>query len=239
MLSQQPDLEAPCLVYAESQTAGRGRGANRWWSQAGSLTFSVIVDAGEFSLTPEELIKLPLLTGLATLRTSQAMVESLADCQNDFALKWPNDVYLSGRKLAGILIEVPSLTSAPSTTSSAGQAVIGVGININNSWLNAPDDLQTKGISLVDYAGSAFDRLAFLEIFLRHLEKLIRSLAEGLPILDDWASHCLLTDKRVTLLVGNQEISGNCLGLAPNGALLLQTVAGVRQFFGGIVKSWH
>ena len=116
LLAAKDKLSTPCLVYAESQTAGRGRGGNQWWSQAGSLTFTVIVDVRQFSLTPKQLIKLPLLTGLAVLQTCQASVSKLASdsngCRDDFALKWPNDVYLSGRKLAGILIEVPSVNSA-------------------------------------------------------------------------------------------------------------------------------
>ena len=238
MLSKQGMPETPCLVYAESQTAGRGRGSNYWWSRAGSLTFSVIISAEEFSLTPEKLIKLPLLTGLAVLRAGQAMMRDLPDCNNDFSLKWPNDVFLSARKVAGILIEVPSVKPASATDASAHQAVIGVGFNINNSFVDAPEDIRTKGISLFDYADSTFDRVEILNAFLDHLETLIRSLSKGLPILDDWSKHCLLSGKRVTLLVGDNEIAGDCLGLATNGALILQTNHGTQQFLGGVVKSW-
>ena len=230
--------QTPCLIYAESQTAGRGRGANLWWSRAGSLTFSVIVDAWKFCLAPEEMIKLPLLTGMAVLRTGQSVVNDSAECENDFALKWPNDVYLSGRKLAGILIEVPSVNRASEHESSARHVVIGVGLNVNNSWVDAPEDLRSKGISLFDHVDLIFDRLKILNIFLGHLETLICSLSKGESILDDWSEHCLLTGKHVTLLVGKEEISGLCQGLAPNGALLLQTTQGTRQFLGGIVKWW-
>ena len=238
-LSQESVLETPCLIYAESQTAGKGRGSNQWWSQAGSLTFSVIVDAQEFSLSPEQLIKLPLLTGLAVLRTCQAVSGDSADGENSFALKWPNDVYLCGRKLAGILIEVPSVKPASTTEGSSHHAIIGVGLNINNTWINAPEDLRAKGISLFDYADLKFDRLEILRIFLSQLETLIQSLTRGEPVLDDWSEHCLLTGKQVTLLIGNEEVSGKCLGLAPNGSLLLQTAQGTEQFLGGIVKTWQ
>ena len=237
-LSAEDTSQTPCLIYAESQTAGRGRGANQWWSQAGSLTFSVIVDANEFVLSPEELIKLPLLTGIAVLRTCKAAVGDSTDCESDFALKWPNDVYLSGRKLAGILIEVPSLTAATATEATARHAVIGVGLNVNNSWVDAPEDLRGKGISLFDCDDVIFDRLEILNVFMGHLETLIQSLSNGLPVLDDWSEYCLLTGKHVTLQVGNQEMSGECMGLASNGALILQTAQGAKQFIGGIVKSW-
>ena len=235
-LARVPTLKRRVLIYAESQTAGRGRGANQWWSQAGSLTFSVIVDTQEFGLTPEQQIKLPLLTGLAVQQTCKSVIGESADLKNALQLKWPNDVFLAGRKLAGILIEVPS---AKPVELSSRHAVIGVGLNVNNSWKNAPDDLQRTGISLADHMGSNADRLDILKTFLGHLEKQIRSLSKGLPVLDGWSEHCLLTGKRVTLLVGDQEILGECLGLAPNGALMLKTAQGIQQFIGGIVKSWE
>jgi BirA family biotin operon repressor/biotin-[acetyl-CoA-carboxylase] ligase len=243
LLARNSSPETPCLIYAESQTAGRGRGANEWWSQTGSLTFSVIVDTQEFGLTPEQQIKLPLLTGLAVLRTCESTLggstlgES-ADPKNAIQLKWPNDVFLAGRKLAGILIEVPSAKSVSSNESSPTHAVIGAGLNINNSFANAPEDLRSIGISLSDQVGESLDRLEILRSFLGHLEKLIRSLSDDQPVLDDWSNHCLLTGKRVTLEVGEEEILGDCLGLAPNGALMLKTSQGTRQFIGGIVKSW-
>ena len=152
------------------------------------MTFSVIVDTQKFGLTPEQQIKLPLLTGLAVLQTCREITHgSPTNCQNEFALKWPNDVFLAGRKLAGILIEVPSATTGEPNKPPPIHAVIGVGLNVNNSWSDAPDDLQTTGISLSDHAGSSFNRLKVLEVFLTHLETLMRDLSAGLPVLD-----CLL-----------------------------------------------
>ena len=238
-LALDSDIETPCLIYAESQTAGRGRGANAWWSQAGSLTFSVIVDTREFGLTPEQQIKLPLLTGLAVLQTCREVTQdSPVDCQNDFAVEWPNDVFLAGRKLAGILIEVPSTTADEPNKTPPVHAVIGVGLNVNNSWSDAPDDLLTTGISLSDHTGSSFNRLKILEVFLTHLETMMRDLSAGQPVLEGWSTHCLLSGKRVTLAVGEKEVCGECLGLAPSGALLLKTNQGIQEFIGGIVKSW-
>jgi len=239
LLAVNQEVATPCLVYAESQTAGRGRGANRWWSQPGSLTFSVIVDTQKFELTPEQLIKLPLLTGLAVLRTGQSIVDESKDSQNAFQLKWPNDVFLDGRKLAGILIEAPSAKPSNLEHGSKHHAVIGVGLNVNNSWANAPEDLETTGISLADHIGSNLDRLHILRSFLGHLEQLIHSLSNGQSVLDAWPAHCLLTGKRVTLQVGEELISGDCEGLTSNGALRLRTPNGVRQFLSGVVQSWN
>lgn len=243
LLTANQAVATPCLVYAESQTAGRGRGANQWWSQLGSLTFSVIVDTQAFGLTPDQVIKLPLLTGLAVLKTGQAVVNesenSPSEIQHTFQLKWPNDVFLAGRKLAGILIEAPSATPSSLDQGSKHYAVIGVGLNVNNSLANAPENLETIGISLADHLDSELDRLEILKTFLGHLEKLIRSQSEDLPVLDEWSRHCLLTGKRVTLLVGEELISGDCEGLASNGALKLHTSRGTKQFLSGVVQSWN
>ncbi|MEQ8836799.1 MAG: biotin--[acetyl-CoA-carboxylase] ligase, partial [Lacipirellulaceae bacterium] len=119
LLASGDSMKSPCLIYAESQIAGRGRGANRWWSASGSLTFSLVVEFPNKALSAERKALLPLLTGKAILRTGESLLPNA-----DFALKWPNDVYLAGRKLAGVLIEVPS--------HSAGQAVIDIQANANH-----------------------------------------------------------------------------------------------------------
>ena len=112
-------------------------------------------------------------------------------------------------------------------------------MNVNNSCVDAPEDLRMNGISLFEKTDSTFDRLEILKTFLIRMEQLIKSLSQGLPVLDQWSDHCLLTGKHVTLLVGDEEVSGACLGLAPNGALKLQTDRGTQQFLGGIVRSWN
>ena len=239
LLAGPQSIETPCLVYAESQTAGRGRGTNLWWSRPGSLTCSIIIDMHRFALPPDQQIKLPLLAGLAVLRSCQSLAECSMTDTSDFKLKWPNDVFLAGRKIAGILIEVPSTNCNRSKEKSVHHAVIGVGLNVNNSWANAPDELTATGISLFECIGSPVDRLQVLNAFLNQLEQLIRSLASGVPVLNEWSDHCLLTGKRVSLLAGDQLVTGDCLGLADNGALVIRTAGGTREFLGGVVQSWE
>jgi len=95
ILADDDSVSTPWLVYAENQSKGRGRGANRWWSARGSLTFSLVVDFQTLGFTAEQKPLLPLLTGMAILQTGQETLPT-----GKFALKWPNDVYLAGRKLA-------------------------------------------------------------------------------------------------------------------------------------------
>lgn len=229
LLASDDSAESPCLVYAESQAAGRGRGVNQWWSASGSLTFSLIVKfpTTEFSVAQKTL--LPLLTGMAILRCGQAVLPDA-----EFAIKWPNDVYLAGRKLAGVLIEVPSQSSA--------HAVIGVGLNVNNSFADAPQELASTGMSIADHSGNQHDRIEILRSFLQEFESLINAAwvhqAASETFLNDWPDVCLLTGKQVTLQTGATQVTGTCHGIDNSGALILETETGRQSFFGGVVQSW-
>lgn len=225
LLASGDELVTPCLVYAENQNAGRGRGANQWWSAEGSLTFSLVVDFQEIALSPEQRPLLPLLTGMAILQACQL---SLPD--GDFSLKWPNDVYLAGRKLAGVLIEVPS--------QSSGGAVIGVGLNVNNRFAIAPDELLATGIALADQSATQYERIEILRAFLNCFEELVKSFAAGKSFLDKWPRYCLLTGKEVTLQTGSTQVTGICQGVDAGGALLLKIDTDEKRFFGGVVQSW-
>ncbi|MDG2391625.1 MAG: biotin--[acetyl-CoA-carboxylase] ligase [Planctomycetaceae bacterium] len=225
LLSTGQSIETPHLVYAETQTGGRGRGGNSWWSQPGSLTFSVIVDMSELGLIPNQQPQLSLLTGLAILKTGQSLLP-----RADFAVKWPNDVYLAGRKLAGILTEIPP--------QSNQHAVIGVGLNVNNAFQHAPEALQQTGISLADLSGQTHSRRDLLKTFLQHLDELFQALSRGEAVLKNWPEFCLLTGKNVTIQAGPNEICGICRGIDDTGALLLETDRGIERMMGGIVANW-
>lgn len=225
LIASEKISETPLLIYAESQSAGRGRGANQWWSQPGSLTFSVIVDIDELGIAPERQPQLSLLTGLALLHTGQSLLP-----RGDFAVKWPNDVYLSGKKLAGILTEVPP--------NSNRHAVIGVGLNVNNSFSEAPAVLRESSISLFDHAGQSLDRRDVLRSFLQQLDEQFLKLAQGEPVFENWPEHCLLTGKTVTIQAGPNTVTGICRGIDDSGALLLETDRGLQRMLGGVVSKW-
>ena len=225
LLASSESVATPCLVYAESQSAGRGRGANQWWSASGSLTFSLIVDFKQTALSAAQIPLLPLLTGMAILKTGQSLLPD-----GTFQLKWPNDVFLADRKLAGVLIEVPS--------QSSGHAVIGVGLNVNNSFAGAPEQLLTIGTSLADQSRTEYRRIEVLRMLMREFDSLLDSFAAGTGLIDQWPAYCLLTGKQITLRTGATSVTGRCQGVDINGALLLKTEAGLQRFFGGVVESW-
>ena len=226
LLSQTNPLQLPLLVQTDSQHAGRGRGSHLWWSSPGGLTFSLAIDASEAGLAIERIPLMSLLTGIAVVEVCQTQFP-----RADFALKWPNDVYLNSKKLAGILIE--TIPSQPHLL------VIGIGLNVNNSFIDAPDELRETGISLSDAAGRTFDSLQLLEQFLLRLEDLLVELVRGdNPVVQRWSGLCLLTGQHVVVNSGPVTIAGTCLGIDERGALIVRSDGGEQRLFGGTVESW-
>ncbi|MBL4702111.1 MAG: biotin--[acetyl-CoA-carboxylase] ligase [Phycisphaeraceae bacterium] len=142
-LGKQMDLPLPHLVLTDCQTAGRGRGINPWWWATGALTFSLIVDSAKWQWDETDLPKLPLAVGVAVC---DAVQQGLPDAT--VGLKWPNDVWLNGRKVAGILVERIELAGEDGGTLSTGRLVIGVGVNVNNRWDQAPTEIRGLGTSM-------------------------------------------------------------------------------------------
>ncbi len=224
-LCAQPELPVPFLVLADQQTAGRGRGSNRWWSSDGALLFSVIIDANEYRLPEARWPQLSLTVGTAVCET----LASLAENELSVGLKWPNDVWLNGRKVCGILVEIPVVRR--------GRLVIGVGLNVNNSFEFAPPELHTIATSLCDETRESFDRVEILAALLRQLDDDLRRLAASDSALAErWRSRCVLRDRLVTLDTGTQNITGECLGIAEDGALRLHLPSGEQRFFGGVIR---
>jgi BirA family biotin operon repressor/biotin-[acetyl-CoA-carboxylase] ligase len=160
LLARAPHLNAPLLLIAENQTAGRGRAGRSWLSAPGSsLTFSL---AWRFERAPQHLAGLPLAVGVA-------LAETLGRLGVRVQLKWPNDVLKDGDKLAGILIE------AQGAPGGATWAVIGVGLN-----LAMPEQLEQQ----IGRAAAAVPWLAQME-----RNALMAALLDGLAaVLDEFAA---------------------------------------------------
>ena len=217
--------DLPHLIAALRQTSGRGRGANRWWSAEGALTFSLILDAAP--VPAERLPLIGLLTGGTVCEVVAAAVP-----EADVRLKWPNDVYVAGRKAGGILVEVPH--------ESPNRLVVGIGLNVNVSLHGAPDDVRRRATALCDVTGTPLPAGELLIGILQQLQTdLDRLETDFASVLAEWRRRCLLTGRCATLHDGTRTITGTCLGYDDDGSLLLQTVAGPRRFRSGVVEAWE
>lgn len=232
-LAGDAGVTTPCLIGAERQSAGRGRGNNRWWSGAGSLTFSLVLDpATDFvstTIPPLEATQWPRLS----LAAAVALCEVLADRapRGRPRLKWPNDVHLEGRKVAGILMEAP-----PAAGNTARRLVLGMGVNVNNSLADAPEEIRNSAIALIDAMGKPTDRSELLCDWMRRFRDHARLLAQEDPELANaWRAFCLLAGQTVSLRAGERTVAGLCLGIDDQGALLIDTPAGTERCFGGVL----
>jgi len=221
------DDDLPALVTAERQTAGRGRGHNRWWSSDGALLGSLIVAPGRFGVPTAVWPALSLSVG-AAIATA---VEALAP-RGDVRLKWPNDVFADRRKLAGVLIEIPP--------KRPDRMVIGFGVNVNNALAEAPADIRRRAVALCELTAGPLDREAVLDQFLRQLWSDFAALGRSDPALRDrWRRLCLLTGRSVVIESHGRRSAGTCLGIDDDGALRLQTDRCQERHFSGTVVDYE
>lgn len=226
-LARETKLDCPFLILAARQTAGRGRGANRWWSGTGALMFTLILDARETGLPPERWPQIALAAGGAVCEAMQHAIPNV-----DARVKWPNDVYLDGKKAAGILVEVPS--------DAAGRLLVGIGLNVNNSLAAAPAELRQTATSMMDAAQRTFDLTDVLIGVLSSFSDWRRKLVDdAATFFEKWRARCLLTGKRVDIRDGSRQITGMCRGIDDGGRLFVATSAGIERLLSGTVVSFE
>jgi BirA family biotin operon repressor/biotin-[acetyl-CoA-carboxylase] ligase len=217
----------PLLVIAEHQTGGRGRGMNRWWSAAGALTFSLVLEADPSRLSPERWPQLSLVAGLAVCQTLELLLPQ-AQCR----VKWPNDVFLNGRKVCGILCE--------SVPGWRDRLVVGIGLNVNNSLATAPSEVRKTAQAMCDVSGAAYDRTAVLMSLLDRLDERWSRLASAkfAEIAAEYRQRCFLTDRTLTIVAAETTLVGRCQGIDDDGYLVLQTDKGVSRVIAGSIVAW-
>lgn len=217
----------PALVVTDRQTSGRGRGSNRWWSAEGSLTFSIVLERDAVALPPDRLPLLALATGLA-VREAAADVLSQSGSDSEPLLKWPNDILVGDRKLAGILVE-----------ETGGRVVIGVGLNVNNTFAGGPEDVRVRAMSLIDLSNQEIDRSSLLVEIVRRLSDEIELLGQREPrIAERFARVCALSSRPIRVRVHERNVDGICHGIDETGALVVRTSTGTERILSGVVDSF-
>jgi BirA family biotin operon repressor/biotin-[acetyl-CoA-carboxylase] ligase len=218
-LAELATAKLPALVVADRQTAGRGRGSNRWWTGEGSLAFSLLVDPQQFGFPRRAVPRLSLAAGVAII---DAVAPRLSD--HPLGLHWPNDVYVGRAKLAGILVEV----------LPDGRHIIGAGLNTNCSAADAPPQLRGSIATLFDLTGRLHDHTELLLAILENMEAAISQLGEPEETLGSrFDLLCRQRGEVLTVYQGEQSITGRCVGIAPDGALLLDTPSGRQAVVSG------
>jgi BirA family biotin operon repressor/biotin-[acetyl-CoA-carboxylase] ligase len=231
-LTHADRLHHGAVAFTRRQTAGRGQHGRIWHSPTGVLTASFILD---FPMA--QLSGLSLVVGLAAIH---AIEDLLPDQRGRLQLKWPNDVLIEGRKVAGILCEATS-------ESSSGQTRVVVGIGLNR----CVDFVQTgltpeqvcNAISLHQVSSLIPEELVLLERLRYYLTQVRDIIAQKynsphfsgiVPLFPELHHRDGLRDRPITLELNGETISGQATGLDDQGQLLLQLPNGtIRGFTSG------
>ncbi len=202
--------QAGSVIVAEEQVTGRGRFGRSWSAPPGTaLLLSVILRP---RVSHEHLPRLTMVGAVS-------VADVLADlAPGAVSLKWPNDVLLAGRKVAGILPE------ALWQGEQLEAVIVGIGLNVRVDFSDTP--LADRAISIETITGRPVDRAVLLDRLLRRIDHWSMHVGESL-LLEAWRSRLETLGQRVTASGAGGAISGQALGVDEDGALLLQSDDGV------------
>ena len=195
------------VIFAEEQTAGRGRAGNVWLTGSSDSIICSLVLANE--KINGELLSLTCAVAVAEAIDERAKI------------KWPNDIILNGKKIAGLLLE-----SGPSKNTY----ILGIGINCHQKIF--PEELKTIATSLDIETGAKCSRIAVIKRLLCSLEHWLETAKEnGQKVIESWQGLSIQLGHRITVIYNNRKFTGNCIGIDPQKGLVLQLDTGPRRFF--------
>ncbi len=212
------------VVFAESQTRGRGRLGRKWLSPAkGGLWFSVLLRP---DLRPQEATRLTVASATALRRA----IESQTGLKPD--IKWPNDILIGGKKVAGILTELNA------ELDHIKYVILGIGVDVNINQGDFPAELRKLATSLKAELGKPVSRPELAVAILRELDHDYARIAAGqFPALaDEWEEHGTTIGQDVVIRMGDHQLRGRAESLGEDGELLLRTEHGhLERIIGGDV----
>ena len=219
LLSKQA---APLAVFAEHQTVGKGRRGREWVSPFAKNIYLSFVWPVTRGLN--QIDGLSLVVGLAVLKAIKRTSGIEAE------LKWPNDILINGRKVAGVLLE---LVGDPVELC---HVIIGIGININ--MFDSLTDIDQEWTSLAKELGKTFDREAVAKVLLEELDSyLYRQKIYGFASMRaEWLSVHAWQGRNVVLRTGNDEVHGKVVGVGEKGELRLSVEGKEQSFLGGEIS---
>ena len=212
------------VVFAESQTRGRGRLGRKWISPAHKgLWFSILLRP---DLRPQETTQLTVASATALRRAIQSQTGLKPE------IKWPNDILIGGKKVAGILTELNA------ELDKVRYVILGIGIDVNLDANEFPAELKKIATSLKIEAGETISRAELATAILRELDNYYSRVRGHFfaSVADEWEENCTTMGKNVAVQIGERKIRGRAESLDDDGALLLRTEHGhLERITGGDV----
>jgi BirA family biotin operon repressor/biotin-[acetyl-CoA-carboxylase] ligase len=215
-LATQGALEGT-LVVAETQHLGKGRRGRTWFSPAGGGVYLSLILRPVISASQAPSI---------TLMTAVAVAEALLSVVDiPVTIKWPNDILVTGKKLAGILTEMST------ELDSVDYIVVGLGLNVNTAAEDFPSGLRAQATSLLVETGERVSRVRLARAFLEHFEKRYEQLAAGgvAPIMSRWRELTNIFGQQVRVEAIGHVYAGEVLDIDSDGTLILKDENGQVQ----------
>lgn len=231
-----PELRHGDVVFTDRQIAGRGQYGRVWHGPIGVLTASIVVDGVPLA----QRSGLGLLTGWIVIEAIEVLSPSL---QGLLQLKWPNDLWIAGKKLGGILCD-----AAASVDGSAGRIIVGVGLNRCPDWAEFDPEIADRSTSLQHHVPIVPDELAILAQLRQNLLAIADRLSQlqgadlsGLAVdLPRILARDGLRDRRLTVSLGDEIIVGIGRGFTDQGHLCLELAdRRIRTLASGRVIDWQ
>src|ERR687896_1666456 len=211
LAEKNPSLDG-IVIIAEQQKSGRGRENRRWLSPKGGIWLSVVLRP---RISASKITLLPFAAALAVCDTIKKTT------QLDAKLRWPNDVTISGKKVAGILIDISM------EAERINYAVIGIGINANvdSSAISSYLEKSIKVTSLSDELGHKTNILGLTKVVLERLEYYYMELKRCIPhtIVEEWKKNSDILHQKVAVVQNNRTIQGIAADVNDDGSLLVRT----------------
>lgn len=204
-------LAAPALIAASQQTAGHGQHANRWWSDAGSVCATFVLPADRENPAGQ----IPLRAGFAVARVMAQLLP-----MEVVRVKWPNDVFVDGRKIAGLLC-----------ARVREFDMIGIGMNVRTDFRHAPREVRVRATSLAQHVKKPPRR----DELLRDLWFALNESRQRNHWMDRYQNMHLLQQKQVRVQSFDGVTTGICRGIDHEGRLLVEKNDSIRAITGGVV----
>jgi BirA family transcriptional regulator, biotin operon repressor / biotin---[acetyl-CoA-carboxylase] ligase len=205
------------IVIAEAQTRGRGRLGRQWQSPPfANLYFSVILRP---SLPAANAPQITLMAAVALAETVDRFISQSA------AIKWPNDILVDGKKLAGIL------TEASCDAAGLQYVILGIGVNLNYRFEAMPEELRQSAISVTELTGKSVRRESFFGRLIHALDRCYGELEESgfARLAPRWEAHFALRGRMVRVELFGESITGTAIGIDQDGALMIEDAQGTRH----------
>ncbi|MHC4131687.1 MAG: biotin--[acetyl-CoA-carboxylase] ligase [Planctomycetota bacterium] len=203
------------VIFAEQQTTGRGRTGTKWFTGYGdSILCSIVLVENKCSA---ELLS--LVSAVAAAQAIRENSDILAQ------IKWPNDILLNRKKVAGILLE---------SKQHENQIfyILGIGINCNQTKNDFPEEIRKTATSISLEMNSYCDRISLIQELLTSIEHWLKiAQKSSKKVISQWQELSILYHHRVKLLYDGKKFSGNCIGINPQEGLILQLDSGGTRFF--------